>query len=474
MENYIVNDRRRQILMILTIAVSVVMFTLDYSMVNISLPTIAQALNMKLASITWLPLIYLLIVTSSLLCFGKLGDVIGYKKVFISGLSILLVGTFLCGIVSDMKWLLASRALQSLGEAMLSPVGIAMLTTFLPADRIGRALGVVAMSQGIGLCLGPVIGSYIVSHINWHAIFFLNIPFGILVIIASLKVLPEKQPLSADKSFDILGAVLIFSTVSTLLFALNSFSKLGLKNPVIISCLAVSVVSFVLFLLQEKKVKFPLVDFALFKNKDFTFSNLATFFAIFVYMGFYFLFPFYMEYVRKTKISEAGMLLMIPPILMMLLSPLSGRLSDKIGSRLPSSVGMALALGGFIMYSSFNAETGIHLIMIAQVIMGSAMGVFLAPNNKLVMNHAPAEKQGVASGVYKTTLSMGSILGIAILPVILMSSAMRCAASLNIPMAEIKNSLPVIMAGFRQVFLAGIVVCIAALAFSILAKDKKG
>ncbi len=473
MEEYVISEKRQQNLLMFIVAVSVVMFSIDYSMVNISLPDIARYFNAKLATVTWIPLMYLLMVTSLLLGFGKLGDIKGYKKVFLLGLLFFIAGTILCGVAPSIKILIMARTIQSVGEAMFSPMGLALITTFLPFDIRGKALGVIALSQGVGFTLGPLIGGFLTASVGWRSIFFINVPIGIAMFFLAMKMLPSKQRESSDRRFDLPGSVSIFIALSTLLFALNSGAKLGWANKVILACFGISAVAFLIFILQEKKVSYPLLDLNLLKNKDFTFAGISVFLAVCSFFGLYLLLPFYFEIVLRLKMTQAGVLLMIAPLMMMVLAPFSGKASDRMGSRILCSVGMAMTLIGFIASSFLTKDTKPVVPALILFIFGSAMGIFMAPNNKLIMAHAPIDKQGVASGVYKMMLGIGGVLGIAIFPAVVMQTLASVAVSKNIPMMEVRNHPDIMMMGFRNVFLFGVLMASMALFFSVLAKDKK-
>ncbi|MFH0763691.1 MAG: MFS transporter [Candidatus Omnitrophota bacterium] len=473
MENYIISDKRRQFLVTLIAAASVFMNTLDYGMLNISLPEISRYFHVNLAAIAWLPLIYLLIVTSSLLGFGKLGDISGYRGIFIIGLGIFTAGTVLCGLAPTMNLLLAFRAFQSIGEAMSSPIAIAVITSFLPSNVRGRALGVVALAQGLGFAGGSALGGYINAHFIWRYIFFVNIPIGLAMIIASLKIMPKEQAKIADKRFDIPGTISIFVALATLLFFMNSIARLGFGHPVMIGCLAVSIASFFVFITQERRISYPLLDFGLFKNMDFTLAVISTFLATFLIMGFTFLAPFYLEFIRKLPIGSVGGLLVIPSLMMMVLAPMSGRISDRIGSRVLCSAGTAMLVLVFAAFFIFDAATNIIFVVIALFILGVAAGIFMAPNNKLVMLHAPADKQGIASGVYKMFLNTGSVFGIALFPMVIMRKLHSLAAAGHIDMSAVRQSPEMVCAGFRNAFLLAIIVSLMTFAFSFFARDKK-
>ena len=473
MREHLITDRRKQNWIIAVISLTVFMFSLDYSMVNISLPGIAKYFNATMAHVARIPLAYLLVVTSTVLLFGKLGDIRGFKKIFIAGLVVFVTGTFLCGIAPTLNILLGLRIYQCLGEAMFSPIGIAIVTVFLPSDVKGKALGFMATTQGLGFCLGPLLGGFINTHFGWHGIFFVNIPLSILSIIAAIKLIPSKQPLLEDKSVDVKGAALIFICLSTLVFALNSISGMGLKNPIILSCFAVSFISLALFLIQELRSRSPILHLQLFLNLDFTFAVLSAFCVIFVYMGLIFLFPFYLNIVRGMDVMQAGMILMIPALMVIISSPIAGLISDRFGCRPICTFGITLTTLAFFMFSTFTSKTPIAFVVPSLVVAGMAIGCFLPANNKLVMTLAPEDRQGMASALYKILNSTGGVFGIAILPLIIMNSVTSAAAKAGIPMSVAKVHPEIVMAGFDSAFRFAMFICLAGLIFTILAKDKK-
>lgn len=472
MDGCIITNRNRQMWMIAIVAVSTFMFTLDYGMLNISLPAISRYFGVGLGIVERLPLTYLLIVTGTLLGFGKLGDVKGFKRVFVLGLCIFALGTFLCGISQGMNMLLAFRVFQCLGEAMFSPTGIALITTCLPHNMKGKALGIVAMAQGLGFCLGPAAGGFINSHFGWRYIFFINIPIGIITAILARKLLPERQPKIHDARFDAIGAAFIFIALSALIFGLNSVIGMGWASRIVLVCFAVSAVSFIIFIAREKKISYPILDLGLFSNRDFTFASGSVFLATFIYMGITFLFPFYLELVMGLDVLQAGLVLMTPAFMMMVMAPFAGKLSDLIGSRKLCSFAMALAALSFVMLAFVGRDSGMPFVILCFLVSGFAMGFFLAPNNKLIMAHAPLDRQGMAAGVYKIVLSTGSVFGIALLPLIFIHAALLRTGGAHIKFAELKKSPDIMMAGFHSIFVAGIFICLLASVFAALARDK--
>lgn len=469
----IINDRAGQNRLMLLVFLSVFMFSIDYSMLNISLPSVSEYFKVRIGVVAWLPMIYMLVVTSSLLGFGKLGDLKGYANVFLAGVGIFTAGSILCGTAVNMKMLLASRAFQSLGEAMMAPMGIALLTTALPREMRGLALGLVAMAQGLGFCVGPLVGGAINSHFIWRGIFFVNIPLGVFVILSGMKHLPKFRAETAGARFDILGAVLIFITVAALTFALNSGVRLGWTSPAIISSFVISILGGAAFVLQERRIDYPMLDFALFRDRSFTFATISAFFALFVGMGMIFIGPFYLEYVRGLAVGKAGIVFMAPSIMMTFVAPVAGRLSDRFGSRVLCSVGMALAALASLLFSMIGVSSPIYWVVAAFALFGMAMGLFLAPNNKLIMSLASTDKQGVVSGVYKITANIGSIMGIAIIPLVMIESIRPEMAARNITMADLSRFPDIVSRSFHNGFFLAMIVCLAGLIFALLAKDQR-
>jgi len=473
MEEYILTDRKRQAWLIGIICAVSFLITLDYGSLNISLASIAKYFNIKAGLVAWLPTIYLLIITSSLLGFAKLGDIKGYKKVFILGLSVFCIGAFFCAVSPNIYVLMLARSFQALGQAMYSPACIAIMTTFLPADKKGKALGLYATFQGLGLALAPLLGGFITSSFSWRGNFLLAIPITAAVVLFSLKFIPSKQAKASDTRFDIGGAVLLFAALASLLYAVNSGTKVGWCDPLIIFCFIISLISLALFFLLEKKIAYPLLDLSLFKNSNFTFAALASFTGLALYIGNGFLLPFYLQLLRHLDISKSGLILMASSAMMMILAPLAGSLADRFGSRRLCVSAMAIVITAFILFSFLNQNSSLLYVVLCLSCLGTGMGLFMAPNSKLLMAQAPLDKQGIASGVYKIALNAGSSIGIAMYMLVLAQVVLFDVAKMNIILSEAKNHPDIIMKGFRGAFIFGVALGALTLVFSFLAKDKK-
>jgi len=462
-------------LIIFTIALAAFMGSLDVTIVNISLPTISRYFDVGTGMVSWIVLAYLLVMSSFLLAFGKIGDLKGFKRVFLAGFAVFVTGSFLCAIAPSIKLLIAFRMLQALGAAMLTAIGPAMVTVFLPPEIRGKALGIVATFASLGIAMGPPIGGLLTSFLSWRWIFFINIPVGIVAILIGKAVLPESEPMpgpSGQKaSFDLLGAGLVFLSLFGLIFGMNMGGELGWTSPAIAASLIGSIVLAAVFVLRESRFSEPLVDLKLFKNRSFTSANGAVLLVMLVYGGAVFLFPFYLEYVKGLGTEVAGLILMVPSVATIIVASRAGALSDRIGSRKICVAATLMCAAGFYLLSFLDAESSRAFIFFALVILGLSLGMFLPPNSNLVMAQSPAEKCGVASSLMMTARNVGTVIGIAVFEMVF--SARVQMAGLSDGAVQGGAALSPLTLGFHDAFLVGAGFSILAVIFSVVAKDAR-
>jgi len=460
-------------LIIFTIALAAFMGSLDVTIVNISLPTISRYFDVGTGMVSWIVLAYLLVMSSFLLAFGKIGDLKGFKRVFLAGFAVFVTGSFLCAIAPSIKLLIAFRMLQALGAAMLTAIGPAMVTVFLPPEIRGKALGIVATFASLGIAMGPPIGGLLTSFLSWRWIFFINIPVGIVAILIGKAVLPESEPMpgpSGQKaSFDLLGAGLVFLSLFGLIFGMNMGQELGWTSPAIAASLIGSIVLAAVFVLRESRFSEPLVDLKLFKNRSFTSANGAVLLVMLVYGGAVFLFPFYLEYVKGLGTEVAGLILMVPSVATIIVASRAGALSDRIGSRKICVAATLLCVAGFYLLSFLDAESSRAFIFVALVILGLSLGMFLPPNSNLVMAQSPAEKCGVASSLMMTARNVGTVIGIAVFETIF--SARVQMTGLSDGAVQGGAALTPLTLGFHDTFLVGAGFSLLAVILSAAARD---
>ncbi len=404
-------NRRRQIL--LAVAVGTFMAPLDSSVVNIALPSISTYFQASLAVVEWVILAYLLMISSLLLVFGRLGDLYGHKKIYILGFVIFTAGSLLCGLAPSIALLIVFRAIQAIGAGMLMAMGPAIVTDVsLPQER-GKSLGIIAVSVSIALSAGPVLGGFLTDKFGWPSIFLINIPIGIAASIIAARVIPDFKGREVQP-FDIKGAITVFLALLFILFPLSYAEKVGWKNPYILSFLTVGVILLGFFLYLEKRVKYPMVDLTLFKNRLFSMSNLS---ALLNYMAMFsviLIMPFYLQQLRSFPPSKAGLLLIPTPLTTMLVAPLSGVVSDRVDTRYISSLGMVITTLGLWLLSGLHINSSTSTIVFTLIIVGIGSGMFQTPNNSAVMGSVPANRRGIASGMLAVMRNLGMILGVAV------------------------------------------------------------
>ena len=405
-------NRKHTIQIIFAVALGTFMSALDSSIVNISLPTIGGYFNVSLTTVEWVVLSYLIIITSLLLTFGRLGDIYGHKKIYITGLIIFTAGSLFCAMSPNIIFLIGSRVIQAAGAGMLMSLGPAIITLNSPVKDRGKALGAIAVAVSFALIIGPVLGGLLTSYFGWQSIFLINIPIGIAALLWSIKILPATR--SGKKlPFDFPGAITFFLSLLAIIVPLSFADKFGWNNPLIILCLASGIALFALFLFIEKKSRFPMLDLNLFKNRLFAMSNLSLLFNFMAQFTISLILPFYLIEFRGFEPSKAGLIMVSAPAVVMVIAPVAGFISDRTDARYISSAGMAFTAAGLFLLSTLKADTDIALIILYLAVIGFGVGLFQTPNNSAIMGAVPLQNKGIASSMLATMRNLGMVLGAA-------------------------------------------------------------
>ncbi len=453
------------------IALAAFMGSLDSSIVNISLPTISEYFHVSISNVSWVVMAYLLIICSFLLIFGRLGDMKGFKNVFIAGFAIFTIGSFLCGMSMTIGHLIGFRVLQAVGAAALEAIGPAMIAIYLPQAMRGRALGVLATAVSLGIAAGPIIGGLLTEYASWHWIFFINIPVGIAAIVIGRVVLPDVRAPPTQVRFDIPGALFIFAALMLLIYPLNEGYRFGWTSPVVLGCFAASIVFWALFIVRERRCADPLIHLDLFANRSFTFANLAGLLIMLAYGGLEFLLPFYLEGVQGIATDVAGLILAVPAVALMIVGPIAGSLSDRYGSRWLSTGAVLLTAAAFFLFTGIGTGTTIAFLIVSLALVGVGVALFFPPNMNLILGQSPGDAQGVASSAMMTLRNIGSVMGVALFATVFLQVVFSTAAiTETTTYADISSS--VMIAGFQAAFLGGVVACIVALLLSAVARDR--
>lgn len=387
-----------------------IMGPIDASIVNVILPTITQFFGVHISTAQWIPMIYLLTISSLLLSYGRLGDILGYKKVYLSGLTGFILTSGLCGLSPTIHWLILFRAVQGLSAGMMMAVPFAIITRSFPAEERGKALGINAISISFGLAIGPSLGGFVTSLLGWRFVFLINIPIGIAGLLLAHHIIPELK--GQPGKMDIWGSFAAFVSLFSFVFFVNRFQSLGLSFSTG-AILSVSAIAGAGFLWLESRTAQPMVNLNLFRNLTFSFANIS---ALLNFMSQYvmvFLTPFYLQRVLHYMPSSVGLIMTSSPLAVMAVAPLSGALSDRIGTKAPACLGAGVCGLSLFLMSQLSASARSADVVWRLALFGLGTGIFQSPNNSAAMGSAPRPHLGVASGILVTVRNLGMVLGIA-------------------------------------------------------------
>jgi EmrB/QacA subfamily drug resistance transporter len=450
-----------------TVCVGAFLGQLDASIAGLVLPTLERVFNAPVALVEWVAISYLLTLAALVVPFGRLADLTGRKSLYTAGFLVFIVGSALCGLAPDLGWLVAARVLQAVGAAMLQANSVAIITAAVPRSELGRAIGVQGAAQAVGLSVGPSVGGLLIEHLGWEWVFFIALPFGLVGTLLGWVVLPQTAhaPDQAQnpRGFDWAGTFLSSASIALALLVLTVGGTWGWGD---VRTLGLSFLAALLlggFLVVERASVSPLVDLRLFASRLFSTGIAAALLSYAVLFGSLFLLPFYLERVLGHSPAETGLLLSPIPVALGILAPIAGVLTDRVGPRPPTVVGMgfaavALAILGLVSHPPLPVVLGLL------VVLGVGLGLFTPANNSAVMVSAPASHLGVAGGVLNMTRSLGTSLGVALSGAVLAAilGAMlgtRVLDTLSVP-------TPALDAALHQtlLFLAGLAILAAGIA----------
>lgn len=443
-------------LILFTTVLLTFMATLDGSIVNVALPVMSQRLSVSMASIEWVVTSYLIVIVGTILIFGRLADIKGKTTIFKLGIIIFTIGSLICGLSNSLVMLVFSRGLQAIGAAGTMSTNHGIITHVFPNNERGRALGINATFVALGSMVGPPLGGVIVSILSWQYIFLINVPIGILALILAMKTLPKSKNNSNEK-LDIIGAIL-FGLTMVLLFGSLTFGKeIGYNNISVIVCFVVSIILFVLFIRVERKIKEPLLKLEIFNNSLFSLSVFCSFISFVAISCSNIILPFYLQYVMKLTPSVTGILMMVSPIILVIVAPISGYISDRVGSELLTFLGLIGTSLGLFLMSTLNqySHLGALISFIAVMTMGN--GMFQSPNNSLVMSTVDRSNLGIAGSINALVRNLGMVFGIS-LSTTLLYSLMSKKIGYHVT-GYIEGRDDVFVYGMQYVYIYAAVIC---------------
>lgn len=388
------------------------MATLDASIVNVALPVISKDLTVSMSTVQWTVTTYLLVISGLLLTFGRLGDLKGKTNVFRIGIIIFTIGSLICGISPNITMLLIGRGIQGLGAACTMANSQGLVTSVFPPQERGKALGMTGLIVALGTMVGPAIGG-IISDFKWEYIFLINVPIGIIALILAFKVIPNvKVPSKEGSKLDFIGTALFVIMMVSLIIAITEGSIYGFTDSKILIGFGIAIIALILFIISQKKLSSPLLDFEILKNHQFSKGILSSLIAFTTISSYSILLPFYYEAVRGISPMYSGFLMIVFPLALLVSGPLSGHISDKIRKEILPLFGFVISAIGFALISTITATTHLYLIILYLVIMGVGSGLFQSPMNSIVMSSVDKTKLGVAGSLNALVRNLGMIIGI--------------------------------------------------------------
>ena len=406
------SSRKTTVLLICCMSLFIV--GLDVTAVNVALPSIARDLDAGVSGLQWTVDAYTVVLASLLMLSGSIADRFGRKRVFILGLSVFSTASLLCSVAPTIEALVAFRVLQAVGGSMLNPVAMSIITnTFTDPRERAQAVGIWGAGFGISMALGPILGGALVTVVDWRSIFWINIPVGLAAIALTLRFVPESRA-PQPRRFDPVGQVLMIVLLATLTFAIIEAPGLGWTSPVIVAAFAAAAGALLGLLRYEPRRREPLLDLRFFRSIPFAGSIVISVSAFAAFGGFLFLNTLYLQQERGLSPVEAGFATVPLAAMMVVVSPLSGRIVGRRGPRLPLAIAGACLVVACLMLTGLGTDTPFALLVVAYVIFGIGFGFVNAPITNAAVSGMPRAQAGVAAATATTSRQVGLALGVAI------------------------------------------------------------
>jgi EmrB/QacA subfamily drug resistance transporter len=460
--------KKQNWLIFLMVAIGIFMATLDGSIVNIALPSIMADFAVPLATIQWVTMIYLLTVSSLLLSFGRLSDIRGRRMVYSLGLCLFSLGSFFCGIAPSAHWLIGARFFQGLGAAMTMACTPALIVDTFPETDRGRAIGLMGSIVASGLTAGPALGGLLIHYFSWRAIFYINIPIGLLTASGVFFLLKgSKADITRPETFDWPGAALLTILLGSLLMAITHAYDWGYFSLSIISLITISFLAALSLLYVETRVRHPILSRSLFAVRLFSMPIVAAVILFICLFALVFLMPFYLIHPAGYPVNAVGGIMACIFVSLFIVSPFSGALYDRIGSRLLCTLAMALIACSLFSLAAMPANASFFSIIWRLSLAGIGTAVFLPPNSAAAFSAVAPESRGVASATVAAARNLGMVLGVAIAGAIFNSAFYKLSNGLSLK--EYHSALEdTFMESFHFVMMAGGFIAILGMLIAFL------
>ncbi|WP_443066824.1 MFS transporter [Streptomyces sp. NBC_01255] len=398
------------------------MVALDGTIVAIANPAIQADLGASLDQLQWITNGYLLALAVALITAGKLGDRFGHRQTFLIGIAGFALASGAIGLSDSIGAVITFRVLQGVFGALLMPAALGLLRATFPAEKLNMAIGIWGMVIGASTAGGPILGGFLVEHVSWQSVFFINVPVGVLALVLGLVILKDHRAENAPRSFDVLGILLLSGAMGSLVWGLiNAGAKWGWASGNTVGCLAAAVLLFVFFAFWQTKAKEPLIPLAMFRSVPLTAGVVLMVLMAFAFMGGLFFVTFYLQGVKGLGPIDAGLRLLPLTAMMIVSSPLAGALITKFGPRVPLVGGMVCTAVSMFGMITLSAGTSTLVMSLWFALLGLGLAPVMVGATEVIVGNAPLELSGVAGGLQQAAMQVGGALGTAVLGAVMSS-----------------------------------------------------
>jgi EmrB/QacA subfamily drug resistance transporter len=401
-------------LILLNVCIGQAIVGLDQRALLVALPTLTESFHTHLTTIQWTLLIYDLILIGLVITMGRLGDLFGRRRFYSLGFLLFVIGSALCGIAQSPAQLIFFRAVQAVGGSMIAANGRAIASISVPREERGKALGVTSMAFHVGFITGPSLGGFLIDTVGWRWIFYINVPIGLWGAYLAWKIMAETKEEEEKVSIDFLGAFLLLVTNSLFIYAIDQLPRLGWHHPTFLLTISLSAVALVLLIITELRSATPILLLHLFRDRLFSASILSLLFVALSQSAINFLLPFYLQNLMGFSPAQVGGIIVADSIIIMIMAPIAGSLSDRVGSRLLCTVGCSVIVVGQFLVASLGLHSSLIAIIFPLALWGLGWGLFNSPNQSAILGSVTIDKIGAASGMTATAARTGGALGVAL------------------------------------------------------------
>ena len=423
-------EENRKWLTLAAVSFGLFMIMLDNTVVNVALPSIQRDLGADLSELEWIVTGYALTFASLMLVGGKVADAYGRRRIFVLGIVVFTFASFLCGISNSSEMLIGARVLQGAGAALMNPATLSIIAATFPPRERGTAIGIWAGTSAMALAIGPLVGGLITEHLDWSWIFFINVPIGLLGIVASYTFIDESRD-ETHASLDLPGLATSAIGLFALTYGLIEANTYGWTSTRIVGAFAIAVASLAAFLVIERRRRDPMLPLEFFRNGTYTGANLVVLLVALAMFGVFFFVSLYMQNILGYSPVQAGAAFLPMTILIILFAPMAGKTSDRIGSRGLMTVGMILVATQLVLFSRLGADATFWNLLPALIVGGVGMALTMTPSAAAATRSVPVDKAGIGSAVLNCARQVGGTMGIAIMGAIMAAEAGESGPSMR-------------------------------------------